>query len=361
MKLLSGHKNYLIRLYLKNFFIVTLIFASLIFVLNVLEEVSFFNNLNLGIYYPLLFTFLNVPSIIFQIFPFIFLITTQLFFINLFNKNELILLKNYGVTNFDIIKIIAYLTFVLGIIIIIAFHTFSSSLKHNYLNFKNNFTDDNKYLAVINEEGLWIKDEFEDTINIINAEIIDKNILKNISINQLDNNFTLVNTIIADTADIKEKNWVINNAKEYDDTGKIVKKETMLFKSNFDYLKVNNLFSNLSSLNLLQLKNQYNDYKSLGYSTLDVESELHKILSMPVYFIIMMLIGSILMMNVKYNKSKIFNIILGIILSVFIYYLNYVFNIMGINERIPVFLSVWFPIFILSLFSTIGLIKINEK
>ena len=87
----------------------------------------------------------------------------------------------------------------------------------------------------------------------------------------------------------------------------------------------------------------------------------YKILSMPVYLIIMILIGSILMMNIKYNKSKIFNIILGIILSVFIYYLNYVFNIMGINERIPVFLSVWFPIFILSLFSTIGLIKINDK
>ena len=92
-------------------------------------------------------------------------------------------------------------------------------------------------------------------------EIIEKNILKNISINQLDNNFTLINTIIADTADIKEKNWVIINAKEYDVSGKIIKKEKMLFKSNFDYLKVNNLFSNLSSLNLLQLKNQYNDFK----------------------------------------------------------------------------------------------------
>ena len=72
MNIFSVHKNYKIRLYLKNFFVVTLIFASLIFVLNVLEEVSFFNNLNLGMYYPLIFTFLNVPSIIFQMFPFIF-------------------------------------------------------------------------------------------------------------------------------------------------------------------------------------------------------------------------------------------------------------------------------------------------
>ena len=316
MKGLAVHKKYIINLYLKNFLIVTSIFASLIFILNVLEEISFFKYLNLSIYYPLLFTLLNLPSILFEIFPFIFLITTQMFFINLFNKNELVLLKNYGVKNSDIIKIIGYLTLLLGAILIIGFHTFSSSLKHNYLNFKNNFTDDNKYLAVINEEGLWIKDEVDGKINIINAEIIEKNILRNLSISQLDSKFKLSNTIIAETADIKNKYWVIKNTKEYNDSGKILKNEKIIFKSNFDYLKVSNLFSNLSSLNIMQLRSQYYDFKSLGYSTLDIESELHKIFSMPIYLLIMILIGSILMMNIKYNKSKIFSIILGILFSV---------------------------------------------
>ena len=82
---------------------------------------------------------------------------------------------------------------------------------------------------------------------------------------------------------------------------------------------------------------------------------------MPFYLLIMILIGSSLMMNVKYNKSKIFSIILGVLLSVWIYYLNYIFNLMGKNERLPIFLSIWFPLFILSLFSIIGLVKINEK
>ena len=361
MKVLKVHKEYIIKLYIKNFLVITLIFASLIFILNVLEEISFFKDLNLNIYYPIFFTLLNVPSILFEIFPFIFLITTQMFFINLYNRNEIILLKNYGVKNFDIIKIIGYLTLSLGIILIIGFHTFSSSLKHNYLNFKNNFTEDNKYLAVINEEGLWIKDEIDKNINIINAEFIEKNILKNVSISQLDSNFKLSKTIIAETADIKEKYWIVRNAKEYNDTGKILKKDKLIFKSNFDLLKINNLFSNLSSLNLIQLKNQYDDYKLLGYSTLDIESELHKIFSMPIFLLITVLIGSVLMMNIKHNNSKIFSVVLGILFSVFIYYLNYIFNIMGKNETLPIFLSIWFPLFILLLFSTIGLIKINEK
>ena len=40
-----------------------------------------------------------------------------------------------------------------------------------------------------------------------------------------------------------------------------------------------------------------------------------------------------------------------------IYYINYFFNVMGLNERIPVILSVWFPLFILILISTMGLVK----
>ena len=34
---------------------------------------------------------------------------------------------------------------------------------------------------------------------------------------------------------------------------------------------------------------------------------------------------------------------------------------MGINEKVPVILSVWFPFIILILLSGIGLVKINEK
>ena len=43
---------------------------------------------------------------------------------------------------------------------------------------KNKYSGDNKYLAIVTENGLWIKDEIDDFINIINAEKIDGKILK---------------------------------------------------------------------------------------------------------------------------------------------------------------------------------------
>ena len=45
-------------------------------------------------------------------------------------------------------------------------------MKHNYLEFKNKYTQDQKYLAVINENGLWIKDKINDQIMILHAEVL---------------------------------------------------------------------------------------------------------------------------------------------------------------------------------------------
>ena len=361
MQILKTYQEYIIKLFLKYLIIVSSVFAALIFILNVLEEIKFFNEINYSIYYSIFFTLLNLPSVLFEISPFIMLITTQMFFMHLFNNDEMIIFKNHGVKNTNVIIIISLITFVFGIFLIFGFHSFSSNLKHNYLSFKNKFTDDNKYLAVINENGLWLKDDIDNMTSIINAERVEKNILKNISISQLNMDFSLEKTIIAKEADINNKQWDIRDIKIFQSNGKKVKKDKMVFNSNFDLEKINNLFSNLSSLNIFQLKSHYDDYKSFGYSTLDIESYINKIFALPFYLVIMILIGSILMLNTKYNKSKIFNIIVGILISVMIYYIDYFFNLLGTNERIPVILSIWFPIFILLMFSTVGLIKINEK
>ena len=80
MDIFKTYNEYLAKLYLKYLLIIIGIFSSLTFVLNILEEIKFFNELNMGLYYPFLFTFLNLPSILFEIFPFIVLISTQLFF-----------------------------------------------------------------------------------------------------------------------------------------------------------------------------------------------------------------------------------------------------------------------------------------
>ena len=52
---------------------------------------------------------------IFEIFPFILLITTQLFFIKLFNNDEIKIFKYSGLKNSKILSIISLFTLTIGL------------------------------------------------------------------------------------------------------------------------------------------------------------------------------------------------------------------------------------------------------
>ena len=361
--ILKLHERYIFKSFFYNILIVSGLFLVLIFVLNILEEIKFFESTETEIKFglPLLLAFLNSPSIMFDTFPFIFLIATQLLFVNLYDKKEMIIFKSYGINNLNIIKTLLICSILFGIFISTVFYTASSSLKNIYLGFKNKYTNDNKYLAIVNENGLWIKDNVNNITNIINAASYSNYNLKGISITSLNEEFELLHTISAKEASITNEIWILEDVKKFKPNKQNEYYEELKFSTNFDFEKISNLFSNLAAFNIFELRNLFNDYKSFGYSTLEIESHLNRLYSLPIYLAIMTTLGAIFMFNIKYNKSKIFSIISGTLISVLIYYLNYFSNIMGTNEKLPIIAATWFPYVILSLICLTGIVKINEK
>ena len=191
------YEKYIVRKFLSNFLTISLIFFSLAIVLNIFEEISFFKNSNSNFLTPYFLTILNAPITLFEIFPFIFLLSTQYFFYDIFKKDELSLLKNNGLSNLSIIKTLFVSSFVIGLVMITLYYNIASKLKYYYTDIKNNFSNDNKYLAVVNESGLWLKDETENSIAIIKSENISNNFLLDVIINEFDFNFKLLQTIQA--------------------------------------------------------------------------------------------------------------------------------------------------------------------
>ena len=131
--------------------------------------------------------------------------------------------------------------------------------------------------------------------------------------------------------------------------------------SNFNLKKINSLFSNLSSLTLFDLINLRKSYISLNYSVIDIDSHVFKVISYPLYLTLITIFSAIIMYNIGYQRNSFFQITLGILLSVIIYYINYFINILGANEKIPLFLSIFLPLIILSIINFISTIKLNEK
>ena len=222
------YKKYILNSFVRLLLVVSSIFFLLALLLNLFEEINFFKDTNESLYYPLMLNFLNAPSILIDVFPFIFLISAQFLLINLIERNELITLKNFGIDNLRLIGIISIISFVASLIIIIFFYSFSAKLKHLYLEIKNEFASDNKYLAVITDNGIWIKDEIEGTKIIINADLIEGNLLKDVVITQFDNSFNPQKYIYGKTVNIKDNDWVIKKATIIEDNIRIIKNNFFL-------------------------------------------------------------------------------------------------------------------------------------
>ena len=352
--------KFLINLFNISLLKIFITFFIIILITNILEQIEFFKNIDLSFFYLFFLSLLNTPSVLFEILPFIFLLGTQVFFIHLIDKNELQVFKYSGLNNIKIIKILGLYSFILGIIMVIFFYNGSSILKNSYLLIKNNYSDDNKYLAVITENGLWIKDEINDNINIINARQVNNEFLLNVSITKFNKNFDLVEVLQSERVDITSKKWKIFNPITLKGNSQSTLNELILH-SNFDLQKINSLFSNLSSLSIIDLITLRKSYMSLNYSVTDINSHLLKIVSYPVYLTLITIFSAIIMFNIGYQKNTFYKITLGIFLSVIIYYINNFLGVLGTNEKIPVTLSIFLPLIILSIINFISIIKLNEK
>ena len=143
-------------------------------------------------------------------------------------------LKINGLSNLRVLRSLFLTSFICGFIIVTLFYTLSSKLRFIYFDIKNSYSNDDKYLAVIKESGLWIKDEINNRKLIINAEKIDKNFLTNVSIHEFDNNFQLINLIQSEKVDISKYEWNVAKPLIFNNNSSIKLDKEFLIETHFN-------------------------------------------------------------------------------------------------------------------------------
>ena len=91
--ILKTYILYIVKTYLQNFVKVFFIFFSLVFLISIFEEISYFKETDKSIFFVLFMTILNTPAVVYLIAPFIFLISTQSFLWNYLERMSLVFLS----------------------------------------------------------------------------------------------------------------------------------------------------------------------------------------------------------------------------------------------------------------------------
>ena len=346
-------KRYFFVEFSKIFINIFLIFLALGIIFNIFEEINFFKDQAVGFLLPLSLTFLKVPTMVYKLFPFIFLISSIILFLKFVQSEEIIALKIAGVSNFKIIFFPSLISLVFGIIIVAGINTVTSNLTYKYLEIKNRYTKDNSYLAALTENGIWIKDNVKGKSSIIRAKKLNNNNLIDVSVYNFDNNNEIKSRVEANKAEIGNKKWKLINARVYDGNSNNVSINypEYSFVSNFNVDSIKKIFSNLDAISFWDLNRLKENYKYLGYSTKEIESEFQRSLSFPLFLMSMTLLAGAVVMNVKYRGNYLSYVVVTIILSVIIFYLNDFSKALGETEQISLLMSVWTPVSLVMIFS----------
>ena len=354
------YTKFISLIYFKSLLFVFFIMLSLVFILNLLSELEFFRDENVSLILTLFLSLLNSPALIFEMFPFILLITVQLLFIKLFENKEIEIFKYSGLKNTKILIIVCSLSLITGIFLISIFYNLSSNLKNIYIELKSSYATDGKYLAVVTKNGLWIKDKIENKIIITNSSSVTDKYLINNFITEFDKDFNIIRNINSEKIDISENNWKILNPRVYIENT-YIEGNSLQLKTNFDLKRIKTLYSNLSALDLYELYELRENYKRLNYSLIDIDLHILKLFSNPIYLLLISIFSALIMFSIKQIKSTTFKISVGLFFSVIIYYFNNFSYVLGSTEKISLVLSIFVPLIILSIINIFMIYKINEK
>ena len=355
--------NYILKNYLKTVFMFISVFFCFGIIFNLFDELEFFKNIEVSFITPIVLTGMFIPSMIIKALPFIFFLSSMWFMIKIRNNKDLLTLKVFGYSNFKIFLIVAISAFIFGWFILFFISPITSSMSKYYEKTKSNYSRDVEHLVTFNRNGLWIKENIQSKQRIISANKTEGNNLINVTIYHLDKNSRLIEKINSKKVNIQDNEWLIENPTFFFPDNKIVSETTKNYTliSNYNYEKINNLFKNFDTMSFIELSLNYKKLIDYGYNKRLLDQNLHSLLTIPFFLFVMTAIASILTLNTLKRSDNFKFIIIGLVVSVIVFYFKDFSLALGQTDRIPLVVSVWVPVIVLSLFSFIGIIQINEK
>ncbi len=356
--------NYILKNFLKCFFVTILIAYCFGIILNLFEEIEFFKNIEVSILMPLILTSIFIPSLLITLLPFIIFISSMWFMMSIRNNKDLLTLKVYGYSNIRIFSILAVISFLLGWFVLIFVNPFTSSMVKYYEKTKSKYSRDIDHLVTFNKNGLWIKESLNKGERIISAKKPEGMSLIDVTIFHLDEEYNLYEKIVSKKVNIKENIWELKDVTILKNTGGILKDrkvDNYKISSIYNFEKINSLFKNFDTMSFLDLLTNYKTLIKSGYNKSFLNQSLHTMLSLPFFLLMMTAIAAILTMNTLKRSDNFKFIILGLIITVLVFYFKDLSLALGQTNRIPLILAVWAPVIALSLFTFIGVLQINEK
>lgn len=307
-------------------------------------------------------TLLNLPEILYQISPLIFLLGSLACFLKLARTSELVVMRAAGISALRLIGVPVMATLVLGAILIAVANPFVAATMRRGEALEEQIENVRASILSVSSEGLWLRQADGEGQAVIQAARANSQgtILSRVRVHRFDGDGLIFQRIDAPVARLTAGAWRIENATvwqraEGDRYDKIQSDRAFELPTELTRAQILDSFSPPEMISFWDLPAFIAQIESAGFSGLSHRLYFQTELARPVLFSAMVLIGAIFALRpARFGQTGVM-ILIAILAGFSLYFLKDFAELLGAQGQIPLLVAAWAPSLAAILF-TIGLL-----
>ncbi|MEM7210849.1 MAG: LPS export ABC transporter permease LptG [Pseudomonadota bacterium] len=301
---------------------------------------------------------LHAPSITITAAPFAVLLAAMAAFATLARSSELVVTRAAGVSAWRLIAPALVVATILGILSFAVYNPIASAFAARFEVLEQRFFDRASSRLAVSSAGLWLRQGNDEGQTVIRAKRASGSIdrLWEVAIFQFDREDRLIRRLNARSAVLEDRTWRLSGVRRWDLLeGAIDDRDTALIETvaiNIDEMRIptdltiehiNDSFAAPQTISFWKLPGFIRILEESGFSSDRHRMHWYSLLSAPVIFVAMVLIGAAFSMrHARFGGLGI--MALGCVMSGFGYFfLSDIANALGASGAVPVMLAAWAP------------------
>ena len=302
--------------------------------------------------------FLHAPSITITAAPFAVLLASMTAFAMLARSSELVVTRAAGVSAWRLISPALVVATGLGVLSFAVYNPVASAFAARFEVLEQRFFERASSRLAVSSAGLWLRQGSEEGQTVIRAKRASGSIerLWDVAIFQFDRDDRLIRRLNARSALLENRKWRLTGVRRWDllegaaedsdaaliETVAIVVEE-MRIPTDLTVEHINDSFAAPQTISFWKLPGFIRILEDSGFSSDRHRMHWYSLLSAPVVFVAMVLIGAAFSMrHARFGGLGI--MALGCVMSGFGYFfLSDIANALGASGAVPVMLAAWAP------------------
>lgn len=341
---------YFARRFLVTFLYVLGIFATISFLIDMVEQLRRFDVQTLGFVEIVRLTLLRLPQVIYLILPLVVMLATIWLFLSLSRSSELVVTRSAGRSALRSLVAPVLVAVAIGVVAVSVMNPVVAVTSQLYEDARAEHREGGRSTLSVSREGLWLRQGSADGQVVIRASRanLDGTRLFDVTFLGTTPEGSPLFRLEADEAVLEEGAWRLRDVKEWrfdspNPERDATRHVSYLLPSNLTRNQILDSFGTPSAVPIWDLPGFIEQLEAAGFSARQHRVWLQMELAQPLLLASMVLIGAgFTMRHVRFGRTGIM-VMASLMTGFFLYFLRNLAQILGETGQVPVLLAAWGP------------------